>query len=75
MSPERKEHTISLDEVISNAKEMTLKDGHHTPILIVEGSKNLIVSQFQEISETHGERIELMRFAGQAVAKAAEWGS
>ena len=66
MSPERNEYKLSFDEVVANAKDFVLKDGHHTPILIVEGSKNLIVSQIQEMPETHGERMEMMRFIASA---------
>ena len=74
MSPERNSYRISFEEIIANAKEVTLKDGHHVPILIVEGSRNLIVSQFPEMPETHGERMELMRFIGQAAAKSSRVG-
>ena len=74
MSPERNEYKLSFDEVVANAKDFVLKDGHHTPILIVEGSKNLIVSQIQEMPETHGERMEMMRFIGQAAAKSGRVG-
>ena len=44
------------------------------PILIVEGSRNLIASQIPEMPETHGERMELMRFIGQAAAKSSRVG-
>jgi hypothetical protein len=49
MSPERRgdKYRISFEEVTSNAKEIIRKDGHHVPVLIVEGSKNFIVSQIQ----------------------------
>jgi hypothetical protein len=76
MSPERRgdKYRISFEEVTSNAKEIMRKDGHHVPILIVEGSKNFIVSQIQDIPETHGERVELMRFFGMAAAKSGRIG-
>lgn len=75
MSPERKQYQISFEEIISNAKETTLKDGHHVPILIVEGSKNLIVSQLQEMPETHNERLALMKFIGVMAAKSEKVGN
>jgi len=69
MSPERSQHRISFEEIISNAKEVTLRDGYHVPIVVMDGSKGLSVAQFQEISETHGGRMEVMRFLGQAAAR------
>jgi len=69
MSPERGQYQISLEEIISNAKEIMFRDGNHVPILIVEAGKNLVAGQIQDMPETHGERIELMRFLGQAAAK------
>ncbi len=76
MSPERRgdKYRISFEEVTSNAKEIMRKDGHHVPILIVEGSKNFIVSQIQEMPETHRERMELMRFFGMTAAKSGKVG-
>jgi len=69
MSPERDQHRVSIEEIISNAKEIMLRDGNHVPILIVEAGKNLVAGQIQDMPETHGERMELMRFLGQAAAK------
>ncbi len=68
-SPEREHDHITLEEIISNAKEIMLRDGKHVPILIMEASKNLVVGQIPDMPVTHGERVELMRFLGQAVAK------
>lgn len=50
------------------------KDGHHVPVLIVEGSRSRIVSQIQDMPDTHGERMDLMRFFGQAAAKSGRVG-
>jgi hypothetical protein len=69
MSPERNQYQISLEEIISNAKEIMLRDGSHVPILIVEAGKSLVTGQIPDMPETHGERMELMRFLGQAAAK------
>jgi len=46
-----------------------LRDGKHVPVLIMEASKNLVVGQIPDMPATHGERVELMRFLGQAAAK------
>ena len=67
-------YRISFEDVASKAKEVVLHDGKHVPILIVEGSKSLIVSQIQDMPETHGEKMELMRFFGQAAAKSGRVG-
>src|SRR6266498_3072551 len=69
MSPEREQEHITIEEIISNAKEIMLRDGQHLPTLIVEGSKNLVAGQIPDLPATHGERAELMRFLGQAAAK------
>src|SRR5215216_432333 len=69
MSPERSQYQISLEEIVSNAKEILLRDGQHVPTLIVEGSKSLVAGQIPDLPATHGERVELMRFLGQAAAK------
>jgi len=75
MSPERGGYRISLEEIISNAKEITLRNGNHVPVLVVEVSKNLVVGQIPEMPGTHGERSELMHFLGQAAAKSGRVGS
>src|SRR6476660_572319 len=69
MSPERGQDHITIEEIISNAKEIMLRDGQHIPTLIVEGSKSLVGGQIPDLPATHGERVELMRFLGQAAAK------
>src|SRR5215213_6400226 len=69
MSPEQEREPITIAEIIANAKEIMLRDGQHVPTLIVEGSKSLVGGQIPDLPATHGERVELMRFLGQAAAK------
>ena len=69
MSPERSHYQISFEEVVSNAKDVMRRDGNYVPILIMEASSNLLIGQIPDMPATHGERIELMRFLGQAAAK------
>jgi hypothetical protein len=72
MTPEREgpeQNHISFEEVISNATEIMLRDGEHVPVVIMEASNNIVVGQIPEMPATHGERVELMRFLGQAAAK------
>ena len=66
MLPERHERRANFDEIIANAKELVFESGHHVPVVIMEGSKNLIVSSIQELPPSYCERMQLMRFMGQA---------
>ena len=69
MSPERGQYKISIEEIISNAKEIRLREGKHVPVLIVEGGKSLVAGQIPDMPPTHDERVEFMNFLGQAAAK------
>src|SRR5688572_10646540 len=69
MSPEQEHDHITLEEIISNAKEIMLRDGNHVPVLIVESGKSLVAGQIPDLPATHGERLQLMGFLGQAAAK------
>jgi hypothetical protein len=74
VSPERSQYRISFEDLAAHAKEITIQDGHHVPILIVEGSRRLAVSHIQEMPETHGERLQLMQLFGQAAAESGKFG-
>ena len=74
MSPEREGNRANFEEIVANAKELVLESGHHLPVVIIEGSKNLIVSSFQDLPSTHGERMRMMRFVGQAAARSGQVG-
>jgi hypothetical protein len=74
VSPERNQYRIQFEDLANHAKEITLQDGHHVPILIVEGSRRLAVSHIQEMPETHGERLQLMQLFGQAAAESGKFG-
>jgi hypothetical protein len=74
VSPERSQYRISFEGLANHAKEITIQDGHHVPILIVEGSRRLAVSHIQEMPETHGERLQLMQLFGQAAAESGKFG-
>ena len=62
MSPERKQAHFTLEEIISKAKEIMLREGQHIPTLIVEGSKILAAGQIPDMPPTHSERMDLMHF-------------
>jgi hypothetical protein len=69
MSPERNQNPTTIEEIISNAKEIMLRDGYHVPVVIMEVDKKLMGAQIPDMPATHGERLELMHFLGQAAAK------
>ena len=69
MSPERNQNPLTLEQIISNAKEIMFRDGNHVPMLIIEGGKSLVAGQIPDLPETHKKRVELMRSLGQAAAK------
>jgi len=75
MSAERnQQYRVRFEDVAAHAREITIQDGRHAPLLIVEGSKSLAVSQIQEMPETHDERMELMRLFGLAAARTGKFG-
>ena len=51
-----------------------MEDGNHVPILIVEGSRGLAISQMRDVPDTHDERLLLMRSLGQAAATSRKLG-
>lgn len=69
MSPERKQYQIDLEDIVSTAREVMLKLGRHVPTLTIETGKKILVGQIPDMPATHGERVEFMRFLGQAAAK------
>src|SRR5688572_17866163 len=69
MSPERKQNPITLEQIISNAKEIMFRDGNHAPMLIIEGRKSLVAGPIPDLPDTHKKRMELMRSLGQETAK------
>jgi hypothetical protein len=72
MIPEREQREpdhISFEEVLSNAKEVMLREGQHLPVVIMDTPDTVLVSHIPDMPLTHGERVELMQFLGQFVAK------
>ena len=74
MSLERGEYKASFEYLTQKAKEITLQDGNHVPILIVEGSRALAISQMRDVPDTHDGRLDLMRSLGQAAAMSGKLG-
>lgn len=73
MLPEREQDHITIEEIISKAKEIMLRDGQHVPTLIMEASNLIIASPIPSMPVTHGERVEFMRFVGQVAAKSGKF--
>ena len=46
-----------------------MRDGKHVPVIIMEADSKVMAGQIRDMPPTHGERVELMRFLGQAAAK------
>src|SRR5258706_1581238 len=76
MLPERKGNTysISFEEVTLVAKEMTLKNGGHEALFIMDGSKHIIAGGVGTLPATHDSRIRLMQSAGRYAARSGEVG-
>ena len=74
MSLERGEYRARFEDVTQKAKEIALQDGSHVPILIVEGTRGMAISQMRDVPDTHGERLDLMRSLGQAAARSGKLG-
>jgi len=69
MSPERRgKYQVNFEQVALNAKELTLRDGHHVPILIVEGSMKYLINTFREMPDTHQARAQMMDLIGRTFA-------
>jgi hypothetical protein len=73
MSPEREQDHITIEEIISKAKEIMLRDGQHVPTLIMEASNLLVASPLPSMPVTYGEKVEFMRFVGQVAAKSGRF--
>jgi len=72
MMPEQEhpeQEPIGFEEVLSNAKEIMLRDGYHVQTLIMETGNNLVVAPIPYMPATHGERRGLMRFLGESAAE------
>ncbi|MGD8457004.1 MAG: hypothetical protein PVF83_11505 [Anaerolineales bacterium] len=71
MSVERKEGKpgrFTFERVVSKAREFTLKEGGHIPVLIAQGSAGNVVMGMEIPPEFRGERFDLMFAAGMEVA-------
>ncbi len=68
MSAERNEYGDRFEDVVHRAQEILRRDGHHVPILIVEGSRGRIISPVPEMPRGHAERVKVMEGLGRAAA-------
>lgn len=59
---------ITFEQVTRLAQEVLLRDGHHVPTLIVDGTTNPIVIQMEVLAPTVEGRLQQMFITGQALA-------
>jgi len=60
--------SIIFEQVTRLAQEILLRDGHHVPTLIVDGTRNPIVIQMEVLAPTFEGRLQQMFITGQALA-------
>ena len=60
---------ITFEQVTRLAQETLLRDGHHAPTLIINGSARPIILQFDELASMFEGRAQQMFIAGQALAR------
>ena len=59
---------ITFEQVTRLAREVLLRDGHHVPTLIVDGTRHPIVIQLEILVPTFEGRLQQMFVTGQALA-------
>jgi hypothetical protein len=67
MSPERRKNeydSISFEDVARLAKETTLRDGVHVPLLVMNGTRQMVYGAMPELPDTHHARMQFMYGAG-----------
>lgn len=60
---------ITFEQVSHFAQEALLRNGHHAPTLIIDGSARPVVVQIDGLAPTFEGRVQQMFVAGQAVAR------
>lgn len=60
---------LSLEFITRRAKELTLRDGFHSPTLIAVGSASAVGGQFDEMPDNHPDRVRMMHAAGQSLGE------
>lgn len=60
---------ITFEQVTRLAQEALLRDGHHAPTLIIDGSLRPVVMQIDGLAPTFEGRVQQMFVAGQALAR------
>lgn len=71
---EPKPRPMTLEEVKRVAKENLLQQGSHVPTLIVDGSKQTVVTHVLDVADTHEGRVQQMFEIGSFVARSGEVG-
>jgi hypothetical protein len=69
------EHTpMTFDEVSRIAQEMTLQQGNHVPLLMVQGDQQALLFPMTEMADTHEGRAQQMFITGLMLASSGEVG-
>jgi hypothetical protein len=71
---EREPKPRTLDEVAYRAKELLLRDGQHTPLLLVEGRSGDISIPMTDLSPIYEQRMQQFLTAGYLLAKSGHIG-
>lgn len=74
MSIERQPDRFSPEDVVRIAKETTLRDGQHIPMVIAQGSAGGVITYFPELPESHEDKARLMFATGVAFARSQQVG-
>lgn len=56
--------TITFEQVTQTATEILLRDGHHIPTVIADGSRGSLILQIADLARTHEGRMQQMAFIG-----------
>lgn len=68
MQKNRKNKSITIDQVTQQAKALLLEDGFHAPTLIVECRDHLLIGQFNILADTHEGRKAQLFVVGATLA-------
>jgi len=71
---ERNAGWFTIEEVVHIARERTLNQGWHTPMVIAEGSRNSAMVMLEDFPQTHEEKVFQMFTTGAILAKSDEVG-
>jgi hypothetical protein len=69
-----KQPKLTFEEISEKAQKMTLEQGSHVPMLMVEGDKEVAVCQIAEVADTAEGRAGQMLMIGEMLAGSIDFG-